>query len=147
MVRLEEVQDEEFTRVQEGEKDFNDDDEFTDTDSEISEDESFVPFTTGETLTDRVIALKDILPPSARRRLTSGFESVKSYSWSGLKLAGKSAWILSTSVLLVGVPYVLALVDEQQVVEMEKEQRMREMGQELLTPGAPASGQQGRPAL
>jgi import receptor subunit TOM22 len=82
-------------------------------------------------LTDRVIALKDILPPSARRRLISGFETAKSYSWSGLKLAGKSAWILSTSVLLVGVPYVLALVDEQQVVEIEKEQRMREMGQEV----------------
>jgi hypothetical protein len=31
MVRLEEVQDEEFTRVQEGEKAFNDDDDFTDT--------------------------------------------------------------------------------------------------------------------
>ena len=36
MVRLEEVEDEEFNKVQIGEKDFNDDEDFTDTGMYIS---------------------------------------------------------------------------------------------------------------
>ncbi|MCJ1407604.1 mitochondrial import receptor protein [Ptychographa xylographoides] len=146
MVQLEEVEDEEFDRVQVGEKDFNDDDDFTDTDSEISDDE--IVATTSESLGDRILALQDMVPPSARRRIAYGFDTVKSWGWSGLMLGGKTMWVVSTSALLLGVPFALALVEEQQVVEMEKEQRMREMGNELITPGATGGGQQqGRPAL
>ena len=42
MVQLEEVEDEEFDRVHEGEKDFNDDDDFTDTGTVLIP--SFSPF-------------------------------------------------------------------------------------------------------
>jgi len=35
-------------------------------------------------------------------------------------------WVLSTSALMVGVPWALAFVEEQQVLEMEMEQRARE---------------------
>lgn len=35
-------------------------------------------------------------------------------------------WVLSTSALMVGVPWALAFVEEQQVLEMEREQRARE---------------------
>jgi hypothetical protein len=38
---------------------------------------------------------------------------------------------VSTSALLLGVPWALAYVEEQQVVEMEKEMKMREMGGEV----------------
>ncbi|MCJ1476716.1 mitochondrial import receptor protein [Lambiella insularis] len=129
MVQLEEVEDEELDRVQVGEKDFNDDDEFTDTDSEISDDD--IPALPSETLTDRVLALRDMVPPSARRRLANTYDTVKSWSWSGLMLSGKTMWVVSTSALLLGVPFALALVEEQQMAEMEKEQRMREMGNEV----------------
>lgn len=40
-------------------------------------------------------------------------------------------WVVSTSLLLFGVPFALALVDEQGQVEMEREARMREMGNEV----------------
>ena len=40
-------------------------------------------------------------------------------------------WVVSTSALLLGVPYALSIAEEQQVVEMEKEQKMREMGNEV----------------
>ena len=40
-------------------------------------------------------------------------------------------WVVSTSALLLGVPYALSIADEQQMVEMEKEQKMREMGSEV----------------
>lgn len=184
MVRLEEVEDEEFNRVQIGEKDFDDDD-FTDTgepslsgpgamlvalplwyfvtgcgllltnaschptslrsfpchpqyakvcphpDSEISDDGVVTIYNGGESLKDRVLALRDMLPPSTRRRIVSSFERVKGYAWYGLTLSGKTAWVVSTSALLLGVPFILAVVEEQQVVEAEKEQRMREMGNEV----------------
>lgn len=35
-------------------------------------------------------------------------------------------WVLSTSALMIGVPWALAFVEEQQVLEMEREQRARE---------------------
>lgn len=208
MVQLEEVEDEEFDRVQVGEKDFNDDDEFTDTgefpcpsryyelfptshdylvpllslcnpchrktlseanhassttlrfahpissifflppqapllshqpphtnlptpstDSSISTDS--VPTLPSETLSDRFLALRDMVPPSARRRLAYTYDTVKSWGWGGLMLSGKTMWVVSTSALLLGVPFALALVEEQQMAEMEKEQRMREMGNEV----------------
>lgn len=44
---------------------------------------------------------------------------------------GKTLFVVSTSALLLGVPWALAFVEEQQVVEMEKEMKMREMGGEV----------------
>lgn len=72
-----------------------------------------------------------MLPPSTRRRIVSSYEMVKGYAWYGLALSGKTAWVVSTSALLLGVPFILAVVEEQQVVEAEKEQRMRDMGNEV----------------
>ncbi|MCJ1444704.1 MAG: mitochondrial import receptor protein [Stictis urceolatum] len=151
MVRLEEVEDEEF--VQQGEKDlFEDDDDFTDTDSELSDDDDAL-LAVSESITDRISALKDIIPPATRRRVHNAFETVSSYGKTGLWFSGKAAWVISTSALLWSIPFALALVEEQQIQEMEKEQKMREMGNELLTPGAQSvvpgqPGQQGaKPAL
>lgn len=57
-------------------------------------------------------------------------------------------WIISTSALLLGVPFALAVVEEQQVMEMEREQKMREMGNEVLTPGVTSNlPGQAQPAL
>ena len=40
-------------------------------------------------------------------------------------------WVVSTSVLLLGVPWALAVAEEQQAVEIEKEMKMRDMGGEV----------------
>jgi import receptor subunit TOM22 len=40
---------------------------------------------------------------------------------------------VSTSALLLGVPWALAFAEEQQMVEMEKEMKMRESGQEVCS--------------
>ena len=100
-------------------------------DSEISDDDIVTSYSGGESIKDRVLALRDMLPPSTRRRIVSSYETVKGYAWYGLTLSGKTAWVISTSALLLGVPFILAVVEEQQVVEAEKEQRMREMGNEV----------------
>lgn len=154
MVRLEEVEDEEFHRVQANEQD--DDDDYTDTgispllrsfarspilghsltiypplDSSLSDGDDIIPTASSETLTERILALRDIVPPAARRRISAGLEMASSYVTSGLWLGGKAMWVLSTSVLLVGVPFALAVGEEQHLAEMEKEQRIRELGNEV----------------
>lgn len=42
------------------------------------------------------------------------------------------------------VPFAIALVEEQQIVEQEKEYKAREGASDILTPGASGSGMGGR---
>jgi import receptor subunit TOM22 len=97
------------------------------TDSEIStDDEDDVP--DEETLTDRILALKDIIPPTTRSYIANKVETGTGWVKSGFLFSGKTLWIVSTSALLLGVPWALAFAEEQQVVEMENEMKMREQG-------------------
>ncbi|KAE8451474.1 hypothetical protein EG329_003547 [Mollisiaceae sp. DMI_Dod_QoI] len=153
MVELVEVEDESFENKQAGPSD-NDDDYYTDTDSEIStDDEDNVP--EEETIADRLLALKDMIPPTTRSYIAGKVETTTNWVKSGLLFSGKTLWVVSTSALLLGVPWALAFAEEQQMVEMEKEMRMREMGGELLSGGSNTAGalnaqlgaQQGKPAL
>ncbi|WEW61715.1 mitochondrial import receptor subunit Tom22 [Emydomyces testavorans] len=129
MVKLTEVEDEHFKDKSTTTKDHthllsddDDDDDFTDTDSEISSDS----YTTleRETLLERLSALKDIIPPSSRRKISSTFSSLASLTRSTFSLGGKTLWVVSTSAFLLGVPWALALAEEQQFVQMEREQGM-----------------------
>jgi import receptor subunit TOM22 len=102
-------------------------------DSEIStDDEDEIP--DEETLVDRISALRDIIPPTTRSYIASKVETTTSWIWSGTMFAGKTLWVVSTSALLLGVPYALAFAEEQQWVEMEKEMKMRESGAEVCFP-------------
>jgi import receptor subunit TOM22 len=84
-----------------------------------------------ETLADRLFALRDIIPPTTRSYISSKVDATTSWVKSGLLFSGKTLWVVSTSALLLGVPWALAFAEEQQMVEMEKEMRMREMGGEV----------------
>lgn len=99
------------------------------TDSEVSDVDDDDAY--DESLLDRVYALKDIVPPTYRKNLSSVAST--SYSWlsSGLSFSGKSLWVLSTSALLLGVPWALAFSEEQQVQEMEREMRMQQSAGEV----------------
>ncbi|MCJ1304055.1 mitochondrial import receptor protein [Hypocenomyce scalaris] len=132
MVQLEEVEDDELDQAQPGPSK-EDDDDFTDTDSSISSSDDLPTLSSAddESLTDRLLALRDMLPPSTRRRIASTASAVTGYVKSGLLYGGKTLWVVSTGALLLGVPFAFAFAEEQQVVEMEKEQRMRDMGNEV----------------
>lgn len=134
MVELVEVEDESFETKQAGPLD-NEDDYYTDTESEISSDED-ENFTDEESFGDRIYALRDIISPATRAFISNKLDATTNWVKSGLIFSGKSMWILSTSVLLIGVPWALAFAEEQQVLEMEKEMKMREMGNELLSTGS-----------
>lgn len=125
MVKLQEVEDEHFVEDQDGPKE--EDGDYVDTDSEISseedsddDDESFE-----ESVYERLVALKDILPLKHRTRISGAFNATYSLISSTLSFGGKSLWILSTSAIMLGVPYALAVGEEAQVVEMEKEMKVR----------------------
>ncbi|KAI1376881.1 mitochondrial import translocase, subunit Tom22 [Hypoxylon crocopeplum] len=153
MVQLTEVVDEHF---QEGQPGPEADDDFTDTDSEISTESDYDP--ANETLAERLYALRDIIPPQTRSSIASKFNATTSAVSSVLSFGGKALWVISTTALILGVPWALSWSEEQQVMEMEKEMKMREMGGEILTAGGnggsstaqqvgAALGQEAKPSL
>ncbi|KAK0508028.1 hypothetical protein JMJ35_009917 [Cladonia borealis] len=136
MVQLEEVEDQELDQAQPGPIDDTgyDSADFTDTESELSDDDE--PLTTPqESLTDRILALRDILPPRTRRFLTQSFSTTSSALKTSALFSGKAMYVLATGGLMLVVPFAIALVEEQQFVEQEKEMRAREGAGEILTPG------------
>lgn len=120
-----------------------------DTDSEIS-DSSDLDATIDETLYDRLSALKDIVPPKARAKISSVSQSIYSATSTSITYSGKGLWVLATSILLLGIPYALALGEEQQIIEEERQRSMMQEGaQGLLQQQGGGPGEQGQanPAL
>ncbi|PLN84348.1 mitochondrial outer membrane translocase complex, subunit Tom22 [Aspergillus taichungensis] len=146
MVKLTEVEDEHFAqeKPQASKHDVllasDDEDDYTDTESEISDqsDEEL----DSESFLDRLSALQDMIPPSARRSFTSSVSAVTSFTKSSLSFSGKALWILSTSAFLVGVPWALAYAEEEQYIQLEREQGMIKGANDMLTPGMAPSDEQ-----
>ncbi|KAF2432710.1 mitochondrial import translocase, subunit Tom22 [Tothia fuscella] len=147
MVKLEEVPDEELVVNQDGPVG-GDDDWDTSSESDQSETSSLASDDlTHESLYERLTALQDILPPSQRKLLTRAVDTSSAWLKTGLTLSGKALWVVSTSALLLGVPWALAYAEEQQMVEMEREMKMQQSASELLTPGASTQQQGAQPAF
>lgn len=77
-----------------------------------------------ETLTDRLIALRDIIPPKTRARISNAANTVFNASSTGITYGGKGLWVIATSVLLLGLPYMLAVGQEQELMEEERQRTM-----------------------
>lgn len=86
-----------------------------------------------ETIYDRVVALKDIVPPQTRSALVVNYARTKSWLEWGLGQAGNIAWIVSTSALLVGLPLALAIEDETRITQQEREMQMQSQGQQQVS--------------
>ncbi|KAL8730339.1 MAG: hypothetical protein Q9166_004104 [cf. Caloplaca sp. 2 TL-2023] len=146
MVQLEEVEDQDLVREQPGPYEEEDDDDYTDTDSSLSDDDLPSSIAPSETALDRIYALKDIIPPSTRRSIATTSSNVCSALKSTAVFSGKSLYVISTGGLMVLVPYMMAMIEEQQIMEMEREQKAREMGSEIMSPGAQTGGLPGTKA-
>ncbi|KAL4945876.1 hypothetical protein BDV06DRAFT_183972 [Aspergillus oleicola] len=147
MVKLTEVEDEHFAQEKPQPSKHNvllaDDDEdedFTDTESEISVESDYD--VDSESLYERLSALKDIVPPSARKQVTNTASYVSSLAKSTISFSGNALWILSTSAFLLGVPWALAYAEEEQYIQLEREQGMIKGANEMLAPGAPNTEEQ-----
>ena len=101
-------------------------------DSEISTDDEDNT-NDEESLADRLLALRDMIPPTTRSYIAGKVDATTSWIKSGFLFSGKTLWVVSTSALLLGVPWALAFAEEQQMLEFEKENRMREMGGEVCS--------------
>ncbi|KAJ5633846.1 Mitochondrial outer membrane translocase complex subunit Tom22 [Penicillium herquei] len=133
MVKLTEVEDEHFVEKPIGTKNdalllSDDEDDYTDTDSEISDasDDELEE----ETIYDRHRS------PSARHTVTNSIDAITSFGKASLSFSGKALWIISTSAFLIGVPWALAYAEEEQYIQMEREQGMIKGANEMLTPGS-----------
>lgn len=84
-----------------------------------------------ESFADRLAALKDIVPPTYRKTLSNTFSTTSSWVQTTLNYGGKTLWVVSTSVLLLGVPWALAFAEEQQMAEMEREMKMQQSANEV----------------
>ncbi|KKA28042.1 hypothetical protein TD95_001554 [Thielaviopsis punctulata] len=134
MVQLVEVEDEHFVTGQLGP---DEEDDYSDTDSEISTESDFDA--SAESLADRLYALRDIIPPATRAWWAARASATVATTSAVVGTAGKGLWALSSSVIFLGVPFALCWMEEQQVLAMEQEFKMREQGDELLSGGAPAA--------
>ncbi|CDM28755.1 hypothetical protein DTO013E5_823 [Penicillium roqueforti] len=139
MVKLTEVEDEHFTDKPTATKHdallvSDDEDDYSDTDSEISDEEDIE--LEAESLYERIAALKDIVPPSARRNVSSTVSSITNLTKATFSFSGKALWIISTSAFLLGVPFALAYAEEEQYIQMEREQGMIKGANEMLIPGS-----------
>ncbi|CAH6719530.1 mitochondrial import receptor subunit Tom22p [[Candida] jaroonii] len=99
----------------------------SESDSEIEDD-----FNEDETLYERIVALKDIIPPEQRTNLMKISSNVSSTLNWGLSKSGNILWTLTSSILLLGVPLSLAIISETQLQEMENNLNLQD-GKEILT--------------
>ncbi|KAI8371410.1 mitochondrial outer membrane translocase complex, subunit Tom22 [Radiomyces spectabilis] len=130
MVKLEEVavdQYEEQLLSEHEDSDYSDDEDFDD-----DEDES---------LLDRLAALKEIVPLKTRNQIASGASSLTSWGKTGVTFVGKSAWVLTTSMLLLVLPLALEIEKEQALVAYEKEAMQQQGAQQMLSSGPMYPGQ------
>jgi mitochondrial import receptor subunit TOM22 len=65
---------------------------------------------------------------------------------TGVTYGGKGMWVLISSVLLLGIPYALALSEEQALVEAERQQSMMAEGAQGLMATGEEQGE-AKPAL
>ena len=66
------------------------------------------------------------MPPTYRKKLSSAANTTYDWTASSLSFSGKALWVISTSALLLGIPWALAFSEEQQMQEMEREMRMQQ---------------------
>ncbi|PWN38281.1 uncharacterized protein FA14DRAFT_167060 [Meira miltonrushii] len=150
---VEDIQDEEFNarlRAIEDEDDWKSEDdekfgsETDDSDEDDSDDEVMERGLTipQESVWERISALRDIIPPSTRRSITQKINTFSAYGGVSLLWGGRAVWVLSTTMLLWGLPYSLAVEDEMRVMQQERDMNTQQNGAQSMLgaqpPGFPA---------
>lgn len=122
MVKLEEVVDE--TEVQNEQQTVIEKDQYIYAQEDVEEsdsDESDFEGLEEETIIDRIAALKEIVPVTWRVKIADGAKTATTGLSKLAQFGGKSMWVISTSALLLGVPFMMSLEEEAQLTEYEKQ--------------------------
>ncbi|KAH9457289.1 hypothetical protein MJO28_011568 [Puccinia striiformis f. sp. tritici] len=94
-----------------------------------------------ETIADRIYALRDIISPTTRESICERCDSIWNKSTSAGRTLGNFAWVITTSIILVGLPMALSIEAESMLVSHEKEMERQRQGQHTLTtPGTSPAG-------
>ena len=122
-------------KVVDNEADYTDTDDNSESDNnndeeEYDEDDDEEDIS-NETISERIIALKQAIPPSYRHNLESVSTSVSSVVKTSATFAGNAFWVVITSSLLLGVPLALSIISEQQLIEMEREMKLTQSTNEV----------------
>jgi mitochondrial import receptor subunit TOM22 len=119
MVDFEEIKDEFYNGTDTA---VDDEDEWSDeSDDGDDDDEKEIA---SETLLDRIAALKDIIPAHQRDAIVHTLSKAYSYGTVATFIGGKAAYILITSVLMLGIPYALTLEEDRMIAEQERQMQM-----------------------
>jgi mitochondrial import receptor subunit TOM22 len=123
MVEFEEIKDEHYEGNDDGFEDEDSDAEYSDVSSEGDANDDDLQ---NETILDRIVALKDIVPARQRDALSRLFSKSYSYGSLATHIGGKAVYILITSVLMVGIPYALAVDEERMISEQERQIQLQQ---------------------
>ncbi|RPA97633.1 mitochondrial import translocase, subunit Tom22 [Choiromyces venosus 120613-1] len=139
MVHIKEVEDQYFSEQRQGQNYDYDDYDYQHSSASSSvgsdeEDEGDDDY--DESLYDRIVALREMIPVHQRARIVNVFEKVHMVLSGGLKFGGNVLWVVGTSALVLGVPFAVAIGEEQQLLDMEREAAATGSAAESLAPGA-----------
>jgi import receptor subunit TOM22 len=81
-----------------------------------------------------------MISPSTRNWIYNSVASTASITLSGAWMTGRVLWATTSTVLLIGVPFMILWHDDMEKMALEQELRMREMGAEVLTGGQGGAG-------
>jgi mitochondrial import receptor subunit TOM22 len=127
MVEFEEIKDDDYSDIGAV---VDDQDEWSDqsaTDDDDDDDEEDIA---NETIFDRIVALKDLIP--ADRRDVIACTLLKAYSYGRLAtyIGGRAVHLVVTAALMIGIPYSVAVQSDKEWFEkMQIEQTMNQMNQ------------------
>ena len=97
------------------------DSQFEDIDNEPFTDDELAEVNQPETFKDRIHDLKYMFPYIWRKRIYAVTSFTSNFTRKTIWFVANATWILTTSVLLIGLPLFLEYDREQSVMEYEKE--------------------------
>lgn len=89
-----------------------------------------------ESVWERISALRDIIPPSTRNSIAARLSKATSYGGVAALWGGRAAWVLTTTVLLWGLPYSLAAEEEMRVQQQERDFNSQQQGAQQVSEGS-----------
>jgi mitochondrial import receptor subunit TOM22 len=130
MVEFEEIKDEHY-EDDDGFVD-EDDDDYSDT-SSVHDNDDVDDSIDEETILDRIVALKDIIPLQQRLAVSRAISKTVSLGSMATFISGKAVYIAMTSILMVSIPYALALEEEKAISEQERQMQLQQGMSEVFS--------------
>jgi import receptor subunit TOM22 len=125
MVEFEEIKDEHY-EANDGFEDEEDGSDGDYSDASDDDDQAQDEDVQDETIIDRIVALKDIIPAHQRDAISRSISKAYSFGSMATFIGGKAVYILITSILMLGIPYALSLEEDKMISEQERQMQLQQ---------------------